>query len=95
MEQEANLIRRDRRFVCGGGREGDCSEGEGKGGHAGPLLGLLSEGPVSPRTEPPALPQTLTAGEALPSLGQGEAALPERFHPPPRLKRQLHHRPML
>lgn len=51
MEQEANLIRRDRRFVCGGGRDGDYSEGEGKGGHAGPLLGLLRG--LSPQNRAP------------------------------------------
>lgn len=60
MEQEANLIRRARRFVCGGGREGNRSEGKGKGGMLG-HTGLLSEGPSSPRTEHLSYPPKLTA----------------------------------
>lgn len=58
MEQEANLIRRDRRFVCGEeGREGDSSEGQGKGGTLGHSWVSRVRGLSSPTTEPLPCPQ--------------------------------------
>lgn len=63
MEQEANLIRRDRRFVCGEGGRVTTQRAKGRGGTLGHSWVSSARGLSSPTMEPRPAPNPDCCGE--------------------------------